>query len=154
MIFMDLFAELKKKANELATKYAPESLNEEKRFAKSCISVAALVTMADRDAEPSELNMGSRFISGIEEISNTFGEKEANEIFALQISSLQKNASNIAMFTMAVNSMIAEIKDGVVNPAWKKTILSIAEAMGSSNSNGIAGPDEEAMIGKIKIAMV
>ena len=151
-MFMDFYESLRNKAAELATKYAPAALNNEKRFAKGCISSAALMTMADGNAEPSELDMGAQFISGIEEIKNTFGEEEANEIFALQVSNLQDTA-NPAMFTMAVNKMIAEMKGGIEDPAWKSTIVSIAETMGSANSNGVAGGDEIAMINKIKAAM-
>ena len=154
MPFMDYLNLAMNSAKDMVAKYGPAVLSPEKRFGKACVTACALVTMADGEAEDSELDMSADFMAGIPEITEYLGAEEANEIFAMQISALQENyAKNKAMFTMEVNRMLAEMKTGVESAEWKGSVNAIAEAMGSSNGNGTAGDDEVAMIAKISTAM-
>ena len=154
MPFMDYLNLAMSSAKDMVAKYGPSVLSPEKRFGKACVTACALVTMADGEAEDSELDMAADFMAGIPEIAEYLGAEEANEIFAMQISALQENfVKNKAMFTMEVNRMLAEMKSSIDNAEWKGSVNAIAEAMGSANSNNAAGQDEAAMIAKIATAM-
>lgn len=149
-MFMDYLNAFASKAKDAVSKYGPAMLSPEKKYGKAIVTACALITMADGEAEDSELDMASDFIAGIPEVSEYLGGEEANEIFALQITSLQSAfAENKAMFTMEVNRMLAEMKSGVDNTEWISSVNAVAEAMSTSNSNGVAGDDEKAMIAKI-----
>jgi len=154
MPFMDYLNLAMNSAKDMVAKYGPAVLSPEKRFAKACVTACALVTMADGEAEDEELDMAADFMVGVPEISEYLGGEEANEIFAMQISTLQENfAKNKAMFTMEVNRMLAEMKSGIDDHTWKNSVVAIAEAMGTSNSRGAIGNDEAAMIAKITSTM-
>lgn len=154
MPFMTFLNQALAQMKDMTAKYAPTALSPEKRYGKGCVTACALVTMADGEAEASELDMAADFIMGIDTINDYLGVEEANEILALQIGALQKAFDkNAAMFTMEVNKMLAEIKSGVESAEWRDSIKALAESMASSNSAGKAGPDEQKMLDKIENAI-
>lgn len=154
MSFLNALSGVLSDAKALAQKYTPESLSPEKRFGKACVTVCALVTMADGDAEESEIDMAAEFLGGIDEIKDYIGIGEANEIFGMQIVALQSGFSKgKGMFAMEVNKLIGEIKSGVTDAQWQMAVIAVAEAMASSNSRGTVGDDEQVMLNKLTTAI-
>lgn len=154
MGFLDALSGVLGDAKALAQKYTPEGLSPEKRFAKACVTVCALITMADGDAEESEIDMAAEFLGGIEEINDYIGIGEANEIFGMQIVALQAAfAKGKGMFAMEINKLIGEIKSGVTMAQWQMAVVAVAESMATSNSRGLVGEDEQAMLNKISTAI-
>lgn len=154
MSFFEMVKNAAEGATALGKKYAPAALSPEKRFAFGVVTACALITMADGDAEESEINEASDFLMNIEQINSYIGLEEANEIFAMQISELQKaHDQGSGMFAMAVNKMIGSIKSGVTDPEWTMSVMAVAEVMATKNSNGKAGPDEIAMLHKMRTAI-
>ena len=154
---MSFFAMVKNAADgaaALGKKYAPAALSPEKRFAFGVITACALITMADGDAEEREIDEASDFLSHTEQVNAYVGLEEANEIFAMQISELQRAfGKSKGMFAMAVNKMIGSIKSGVTDPEWTMSVMAVAEVMSTKNSSGKAGTDEIAMLHKLRTAI-
>jgi len=154
MSFFEQLSSLALQAKDLALKYSPSALTPEKRFAKACISACALLTMADGEAEATEVEMASEFIMGVPEIKKYFDMAEAHEIFALQLTALETaSKKGNVMFLMETNKIIAEIHSSVDDESYVGTILAVAETMATSNSRGVAGKDELAVINTLKAAL-
>lgn len=154
MSFFDKLGDVLSDAKSLAQKYTPEGLSAEKRFGKACVTVCALITMADGDVEESEIDMAAEFLGGIDEIKDYIGIGEANEIFGMQIMALESAfTKGKGMFAMEVNKLIGEIKSGVTDAQWQMAVIAVAEAMASSNSRGAIGDDEDEMLNKLVTAI-
>jgi tellurite resistance protein len=150
MAFRAIMTGLLAQAQDLAAKWAPTALSPEKKFGKGIVTACTLITMADGEAEESELDAAVDFIVNIPEIGEYLGVEAANEVLAMQIEELQAaHNKGTAMFTMTINKMAAEIRNNVENPEWRSTVLAVAEAMASSNSNGVAGADEQKILDRL-----
>jgi len=134
-------------------RFAPASLTPEKRFARALVTSSALLTMADGSAEDSEIEQASQIIAGHNSIKQYLSPTEAHEMYAEVIEELVTAYKNPTSRLMEVNKRIAEIADTVKEANWRREIIEFANVMGSSNSRGRAGADEQVIIDKIKAAL-
>ncbi len=154
MALSTIFGGLAAQAKELVNKYAPANLSPEKLFAKSLVQVNALVTMADGEAEDSEQQAASELIAANSSCMDYLGPEASFEILGLTLGDLEAaNGKGKVMFNLEVNKILASIKQNVTDPIKREEIIAYATVMGETNSNGVAGPDEQAMIDKIVAAL-
>lgn len=140
---------LKDKAKQLA----PAMLTPEKRFAKAVIATVSLMTMADGQADTSEIEASSNVIFGHKSVKEFLTVDEAKEMYANQIKSLDLlHKQGASAVLLEVNSMIAEIAESVTNNVWRAEIISVAKQIGASNESGSIGSDEKAILDKIESA--
>lgn len=150
---MSFFKNLGSAITAGAKRFAPTSLTPEKRFARALITSSALITMADGSAESSEIEQASQIIAGHNSIKQYLAPTEAHEMYAEVIEELVTAYKNPTSRLLEVNKRVAEIADTVKESNWRREIVEFANVMGSSNSRGRAGSDEQAIIDKIKTAL-
>nr|VFK78443.1 MAG: Tellurite resistance protein [Candidatus Kentron sp. SD] len=154
MGFKDFLKNVTAQADEVRKKYAPKALSPEKRYAHGIVTVCALLAMADGELEESEVEAASRFLMGVNEVQQYFGEADALELFSQLVNDLQSESTKgKAFFKMQTNKMIAEIKGMVARQDWRSNIMLIAKEMAKSNQAGKAGPHEQAILNQLETTL-
>lgn len=139
---------------ENAKRLAPASLSPEKRFARALITGSALVALADGTADDGEINRASQIIAGHKSIKEYLVASEAHEMFSDVVQELQKAYRDPMNRLLEVNKRVAEIADTVKEPHYRQQVIEFAGVMGASNERGCIGSAEQAVIDKLKAALV
>lgn len=135
-----------------AKQLSPSMLTPEKRFAKGIIATVSLMTMADGEADSSEIEASSNVIFNHKSVQEFLSADDAKKMYAGQIKLLQDSLSNHGQpgFLLEVNSMIAELASSIVDSSWREEIITVAKAIGASNESGTLGEKEQAILVKIE----
>lgn len=151
MSFLD---NLKSKASSAVKKYSPDMLSPDRRYAKGIIVVCALLTMADGEAEDSEIEASYQFINGIDIITQHLSAEESSEIFRSTLELLDTaHKLTSAHVRIQENALISGIVEGISDPEFRQNVALIAETMARSNSRDQQGPEESALIELLKIKL-
>jgi tellurite resistance protein len=151
---MGFFSNLGKSIEDQAKRFAPAALSPEKRFARAMITVSALITMADGNADESEIDQASEIIAGHHSIQQYLSQVEAHEMYGLIVTELQKTYTNPTSRLMETNKRIAEIVDTVKQANWRRELIEFAGIMGRSNVRGQAGDAERALEHKLAASLI
>jgi tellurite resistance protein len=145
---------IKQKTSELCSdaaqkfrQYTPESFSKEKKFVNGVVISLALVTMADKKAETSEVTSCIDLINEIDEIKDLDMTTDAIALYELHIETLEKVVDNSTKWTIEVAKLLSEIGKLKPYPEYPPMIEALVNII--SEADGDLDPLETQMKEKI-----
>ena len=145
---------IKQKTSELCSdaaqkfrQYTPESFSKEKKFVNGVVISLALVTMADKKAETSEVTSCIDLINEIDEIQDLDMTTDAIALYELHIETLEKVVDNSTKWTIEVAKLLSEIGKLKPYPEYPPMIEALVNII--SEADGDIDPLETQMKEKI-----
>ena len=145
---------IKQKTSELCSdaaqkfrQYTPESFSKEKKFVNGVVISLALVTMADKKAETSEVTSCIDLINEIDEIKDLDMTTDAIALYELHIETLEKVVDNSTKWTIEVAKLLSEIGKLKPYPEYPPMIEALVNII--SEADGDIDPLETQMKEKI-----
>jgi tellurite resistance protein len=152
---MDDFKKGVAKFADSATKkikqYTPESFSKEKKLVNAIVASLALMVVADRKVETSEVVDSIKLINDIDEISDLQMQKEAIEFFEIHIENLTPIMTNEVKWAIEVGKIITDIARIKEYPDYIAMIEVLLDHI--ANSDGNFAPEEREMKDKILSAL-
>ncbi len=134
-------------ASKKIKQYTPESFSKEKKFINSVVASLALMAVADKKVETSEVVKSLDIINSMQEIRELEMQKDAIELFDIHIEKLTSVIDSDVKFQMEVGKVLADIEKVKSYPEYIPIIKSILDNI--SMSDGYIAQAEVEMKNKI-----
>ncbi len=96
-------------ASRKIKQYTPESFSKEKKLVNAIVASLALMSVADKKIETSEVIDSLKLINDIDEIKDLDMQKEAIELFEIHIEKLTPAIENEIKWTLEVGKILTDI---------------------------------------------
>jgi len=107
--FQKNMSELVDDASKKVRQYTPDSFSKEKQFVNAIVASLALMILADKKAETSEVVKALDIIKSLDEVKELQMQKEAIELFEMHIEKLSSVMENEMKFVLESSKLIADI---------------------------------------------
>ena len=144
-------SELCSDAAQKFRQYTPESFSKEKKFVNGVVISLALITMADKKAETSEVTSCIDLINEIDEIKDLEMTSDAISLYEMHIETLEKAVNNPTKWTLEIAKLLSEIAKLKPYPEYPPMIEALINIV--SESDGNLDPLETEMKEKILTAV-
>jgi len=144
-------SELCSDAAQKFRQYTPETFSKEKKFVNGVVISLALITMADKKAETSEVTSCIDLINEIDEIKDLEMTQDAIALYELHIETLEKVIDNNIKWQIEVGKLLSEIGKLKPYPEYPPMIEALINIV--SESDGSLDPLETEMKEKILMAI-
>ena len=138
-------------ASKKIKQYTPESFSKEKKLVNAIVASLALMVVADRKVETSEVVDSLKLINDIDEIKDLDMQKEAIEFFEIHIEKLTPIMTNEIKWTIEVGKIITDIARIKEYPDYVAMIEVLLDHV--AQSDGSVAPQEKEMKDKILSAL-
>lgn len=116
-------------------KYTPESFSGEKQFLNALVASLALMVMADKKVENSEVTDAMAFINNMDVVKELNLGADAIELFSHHIEILSTMTNDNIKWIMEINKILNEIRKIKDNMQYKNTILGMLDIIAGSDGN-------------------
>ena len=139
---------LTKDAKEAFVKVAPSAMNPTKRFVNAIASACALVTVADKKVEATEINDMMSFIHEIQQIQENDLHNFATAAYKNATVELEATLANDANFTFKKQELLDSIRAVKEDESHVQMIEALLNVLFTQYSK--TSPEEIAMMAEIK----
>jgi len=129
--------------------YTPESWSPEKKFVNALVISMALMTMADKKVETSEVTKAIELIKEIEEIQELNLVQEAIELYEKHLEDLEQALQKSEVkYILEVERKLADIAKIKEYPEYPGMVINLLAIIAKADND--FAPEEKEMIEKIK----